>query len=1240
MRNNLFKTLLLLIVTTLSVQAGNILGTNNGEPVKWTPNQPIQWVNDGGGLGILDNAGAITFTEESQLPWTTVDGAGISFERTGQVLDSNGQPVDIVTVEDLNDVAQNTSQTYVAWDEDGSLFTSLFGPSSGVLGFAGPTGVDSVTGYVNRGRALINGAAMSDQAAADYIKGVIAHEFGHFLGLGHTLVNAENYLNGLSVMGQQAQRHHVSLMYPFALEGQTAAVTRDDISSLLQLYAADPDALPHIHGTIHAADGTEINGINVVLRNVNDPFGDSVGTISGQFPNGSAGAFRATALTEGAQYVVSVGQIYQGGYSQAIRTDYYGAGSSIAGRFPGVEEYYNGANESDDPITDNPMEFTPVDVNTEDIAITFNRSPFNHKFQAYFPSFSEQDGNTSDLVLTNIGSTAAALQITAFAGDGTIAEVSTVNSLDAGQTVSWNIGALFAEPANVGWISVGSDRPIDALAVLRAQDGSQMTTYAPSNFVQDALRVPHIAQDTATFQTRVSVVNPSFNNLLYIHGSFAPSGNYSLLINNAPYTQLNINYDALVANGFELPTWANLFAGSGYPGAAGIEVFSLRDDRQAMAALELNADRGTTMWFLHTDDSAGAWNGIAFQNPYNSTMDVVVRGYTVDGVQTGDTLNLNLGAGEKVLDLVHHLWERNGSAAPNNLSHVSVTASAPISGYQVFGMNSNSMDALQSAKVGARALVFPAIAHDQDRHTMIGIVNPNPTPVSITAVAYDGVGAQMATKDVTLPAYAREFGDITAWFGELNGAVASVRVSGDQPIVGYEAWGARDGSTLAAALGIDINDVLVEEANTTVATAFDISDRRVVYGQGGADETGSIILNLGQGTTDDLEDIFRFSLERESNVSLSLLPDDWTQDYDIYLWTEGSSYDVNSALGVGFGSIGDTARSRETINITLPAGNYIFGVSAFDGAATPFTGYTLTYNRQTAPLSVDAGEDVSVVIGDSAQLSATASGGVGTYTYLWSPADTLSDDNASSVTATPEVTTTYTITVTDELGNTASDSVTVTVVPLNQQTLFEETFSGEAVGSTGAYGGLSDSGKLQADNEGFQIITFADHTENTLVWAGSAHTVFSFTNGIIPFPGDTEENHFSVGWWGDNGTKNHSAAVTPIISLPQGASSVAYRISFGFPGDANGTDRIWVTTDTDLSDGLDPSSVTELKAWGSGAIRALPNSQDPGIPFTSWVNENFDLSQFAGQDIRIGFEIESSFGESMHIDDIVVTSGE
>jgi gliding motility-associated-like protein len=83
---------------------------------------------------------------------------------------------------------------------------------------------------------------------------------------------------------------------------------------------------------------------------------------------------------------------------------------------------------------------------------------------------------------------------------------------------------------------------------------------------------------------------------------------------------------------------------------------------------------------------------------------------------------------------------------------------------------------------------------------------------------------------------------------------------------------------------------------------------------------------------------------------------------------------------------------------------------------------TVTSTVELSPPLANAGNDTTIIISESAVLD--ASGGT---SYSWTPTSTLSNPNIANPIATPTVTTTYTVTVTDANGCVSSDEVTVFV---------------------------------------------------------------------------------------------------------------------------------------------------------------------------------------------------------------------
>ncbi len=82
----------------------------------------------------------------------------------------------------------------------------------------------------------------------------------------------------------------------------------------------------------------------------------------------------------------------------------------------------------------------------------------------------------------------------------------------------------------------------------------------------------------------------------------------------------------------------------------------------------------------------------------------------------------------------------------------------------------------------------------------------------------------------------------------------------------------------------------------------------------------------------------------------------------------------------------------------------------------------------TLPLQVTASASpTSIAPGGSSNLSAFASGGTPPYSYLWNPANGLSDISSPTPSASPPFSTLYTVAVTDALGAVASANVLLNV---------------------------------------------------------------------------------------------------------------------------------------------------------------------------------------------------------------------
>lgn len=238
-------------------------------------------------------------------------------------------------------------------------------------------------------------------------KGVFVHEFGHFSGLDHSQVNGIKFFISFDNPGNPVlplDGRFVETMFPFLATAEQRSPHRDDIAHMSALYPAagatsvfTPDGINRVTpprggpggqtsapqgavmGEIFFSDGlTPLQGINVIARNVRDPFGDAVGFVSGSLFSGNQfsidfgfpgtgpadliGFYVLNNLTPGARYEIEI---------EEINSSFTG-GSSVGPQSPPLNiipggggffrlDSFNNA-ESGSSLTDNPRASNAVPV--------------------------------------------------------------------------------------------------------------------------------------------------------------------------------------------------------------------------------------------------------------------------------------------------------------------------------------------------------------------------------------------------------------------------------------------------------------------------------------------------------------------------------------------------------------------------------------------------------------------------------------------------------------------------------------------------------------------------------------------------------------------------------------------------------------------------------------------------------------------------------------------------------------
>lgn len=373
------------LVPTLIHAGGPLLvfDAQNGIAFKYDVSSPVRIYTDLGPLKVPVTGNAVSITNEradelvafGYQQWTDVPTSNFRAHVAGDFA-SLGLP-DITPANASLVIGQNNGGgIHVIYDVDGTIMRDFFGVGNSVLGIAQPEiGVDG-TNVITESWVVINGrtVASNDPNGLAYA-GVFTHEFGHSVNLAHAQVNGAALITspadpkgpaGSATLPYPGSPivNDIETMYPFIATSftngsgvaQSTVDRTDDKVSISNLYPEPgyPGNNGSISGKITASNGRdEVTGVNVIARNIASPFADALSAMSGDYSRGELGPdgrFTLNGLTPGSQYVV---------YVDAVRSpNSYPTVSPFI--LPGIEEFFNGSNESGNGLTDNPCSATAV----------------------------------------------------------------------------------------------------------------------------------------------------------------------------------------------------------------------------------------------------------------------------------------------------------------------------------------------------------------------------------------------------------------------------------------------------------------------------------------------------------------------------------------------------------------------------------------------------------------------------------------------------------------------------------------------------------------------------------------------------------------------------------------------------------------------------------------------------------------------------------------------------------------
>lgn len=283
--------IVVLILSAKDIAAYNFAYTNTkGEPVKWDNSQTIRYYVDPQPFNpeVTTLEKQLTLLQEAMKLWENVPSAKIPHFEFAGFLPEN---VTIDNYEKYTDFRRCFSEsweycerpdlhedltTLIIFDDNNRLLNNILtiggaSAEAGHLTFeeSSPLEVSKILqGYI-----VFGGSPAFDTAGT---VAWMAHEIGHLLGLGHSIVNEQLLYTDPVALDIDWKLYAPTLQTGWALIylfSYGATLNPDDVAGISVLYPSDTfhNDTAKIKGTVKKADGSPIHEMNVIARDTSDP---------------------------------------------------------------------------------------------------------------------------------------------------------------------------------------------------------------------------------------------------------------------------------------------------------------------------------------------------------------------------------------------------------------------------------------------------------------------------------------------------------------------------------------------------------------------------------------------------------------------------------------------------------------------------------------------------------------------------------------------------------------------------------------------------------------------------------------------------------------------------------------------------------------------------------------------------------------------------------------------------------
>ena len=362
-------------------------------------------------------------------------------------------------------------------------------------------------------------------------------------------------------------------------------------------------------------------------------------------------------------------------------------------------------------------------------------SPSEKAYLYYLPYVSAENDSDSIVTIINAWSESSVeVELIGFDKSGKPL-TRYAQTLPASGALVKELSVLFPNQAvNVHWVQIGADSAIEAMTDVVSSE--TRSAYLASYGVDSSLFVPHIAKNTASFETHLITVNGSPENgaisfLDNLGTSFGIESEFK------GWNQSHILARDLLGDQVTTTDWGRLTATA--PNTAAMEFFTNPEQSTRIASLGLNRESGTQLRFLHlAADTNLFWTGMVYFNSSQEALHASESYFSAAGELLSEK-QVDLGAGEKQTVLFDHTTQPE--SVPAGSSWMEVNGDQPMVGYELFGSSSLSQNdyfaGLQGSYSQGRSLVFQVFFATESAWTGLVLINVGEESSALLLQAYD-----------------------------------------------------------------------------------------------------------------------------------------------------------------------------------------------------------------------------------------------------------------------------------------------------------------------------------------------------------------------------------------------------------------------------------------------------------------------------------------------------------------------